>query len=387
MSGFGYHLGIKTAKGVVSVEKFRERIRLRWRFQERRYSLSLSVYNELNLLKAKQVALQIEQDIVVGSFDQTLKKYAPHRSDTHKQSAKAADFVILFENWVKNYKQMDCDLYTNYHSTRSMIRKWGNTTPVNILSKLNAETFCDVTYNRRLTILKSFVKWLIIEGFWERNPLEHVQHKKVKRRALPKREPFKEEEIRQILEAIRTNQFCSPYVVFKHSHYYPFMYFLFKTGVRNAEAVGLRVSAIDLKENLIHIREVLARSLQSASSTSRTRKGTKNGKDRVIPLTKDLHALLLPLLEGKSPDALVFTSPTGVAIDDHNFQNRVFKKVLKGLNIPERVLYAARHTFGSRCIDQGLTPVMTAFLMGNNPETALRRYTHQMSLPTELPDV
>jgi integrase len=165
------------------------------------------------------------------------------------------------------------------------------------------------------------------------------------------------------------------------------MYFLFKTGVRNAEAVGLRVSAIDLKENLIHIREVLARSLQSASSTSRTRKGTKNGKDRVIPLTKDLHALLLPLLEGKSPDALVFTSPTGVAIDDHNFQNRVFKKVLKGLNIPERVLYAARHTFGSRCIDQGLTPVMTAFLMGNNPETALRRYTHQMSLPTELPDV
>jgi integrase len=268
-----------------------------------------------------------------------------------------------------------------------MIRKWGNTTPVNILSKLNAETFCDVTYNRRLTIFKSFVKWLIIEGFWERNPLEHVQHKKVKRRALPKREPFKEEEIRQILEAIRTNQFCSPYVVFKHSHYYPFMYFLFKTGVRNAEAVGLRVSAIDLKENLIHIREVLARSLQSASSTSRTRKGTKNGKDRVIPLTKDLHALLLPLLEGKSLDALVFTSPTGVAIDDHNFQNRVFKKVLKGLNIPERVLYAARHTFGSRCIDQGLTPVMTAFLMGNNPETALRRYTHQMSLPTELPDV
>ena len=127
--------------------------------------------------------------------------------------------------------------------------------------------------------------------------------------------------------------------------------------------------------------------MQSASSTSRTRKGTKNGKDRVIPLTNDLHALLLPLLEGKSPDALVFTSPTGVAIDDQNFQNRVFKKVLKGLNIPERVLYAARHTFGSRCIDQGMTPVMTAFLMGNNPETALRRYTHQMSLPTELPDV
>ena len=61
------------------------------------------------------------------------------------------------------------------------------------------------------------------------------------------------------------------------------------------------------------------------------------------------------------------------------------KKILKDLEIEERVLYACRHTFGSRCIDSGITPIMTAFLMGNNPETALKNYTHQINLPKDLP--
>jgi integrase len=102
-------------------------------------------------------------------------------------------------------------------------------------------------------------------------------------------------------------------------------------------------------------------------------------------MTEDLKELLITNIPGKHPDDLVFQSYSGGAIDDKMFQRRVFSVVLKKLNIPHRVLYACRHTFASRCIDQGITPVMTAFLMGNNPETALRNYTHQVSLPEKLP--
>jgi integrase len=132
---------------------------------------------------------------------------------------------------------------------------------------------------------------------------------------------------------------------------------------------------------------VLARSLKGTSAVLRIRKETKNGKERVLPLTPDLYEILYPLMEGKQEDDLVFQSPNGLAIDDNNFQTRVFKKVLRELKIEERVLYACRHTFGSRCIDSGITPVMTAFLMGNNPETALRNYTHQLNFPKELPSI
>jgi integrase len=151
--------------------------------------------------------------------------------------------------------------------------------------------------------------------------------------------------------------------------------------------VGLRVKHVSLEANRIYINEVLARTLKSTSASNRVRKSTKNEKERILPLTRDLKEVLSPLLVGKKEDDLVFQSPTGKAIDDKNFRERIFKKVLLHLGIKERVLYAARHTFGSRCIDQGITPVMTAFLMGNNPETALKRYTHQLHIPDDLPPV
>ena len=376
-------MGIKNPKGSVSIENYRNRIRLRWRNQGKRYALNLSAYNQLNLLQARKTALQIEQDIITENFDCTLVKYSGKTVAEVKAVPKS--FVALFEEWTISYKQMDCEVHTNYNSCRNMIRKWSKVTQDNVLSKLNKETFCNGTYNRRLTILKSFSDWLISKDYWKQNPFQLVQRKKVKHVKPAKREPFTEIEISQILHAIKNDVFCSYASRYKHSHYYSFLYFMFKTGVRNSEAIGLRVGSINSKDQTITIKEVMARSLKNTCSINRIRKETKNGKIRHLPLTPDLYEILYPLIQNKQPDDLVFISPTGKSIDDHNFQNRVFKVVLNNLNIKERTLYACRHTFGSRCIDQGITPVMTAFLMGNNPETALKRYTHQVSLPNQLP--
>ena len=383
MSHFGPGLGQKSLKGSVGITNADGRIRLRWRYYDKRYSLSLSIWNHLNLLQAKKTALQIEQDIITESFDSTLVKYTCKTVVAAKTSPKS--FVELFEEWTKSYKQMDCEIHTNYNSCRNMIRKWGNVNQDNVLGKLNKETFCNGTYNRRLTILKSFADWLITKGYWKQNPFQLVQRKKVKHVKLAKRQPFTETEISKILHAVKNDSFCSTVSYYKHSHYYAFLYFMFKTGVRNAEAIGLRVGSINCKDKTITIKEVMARTLKSSCSIHRVRKETKNGKIRQLPFTPDLEKIITPIIKNKQPDDLVFVSPTGKSIDDHNFQNRIFKVVLENLNIPERTLYACRHTFGSRCIDQGITPVMTAFLMGNNPETALRNYTHQINIPKDLP--
>jgi integrase len=376
-------MGIKSSKGTVSVENYRGRIRLRWRYQTKRYSLSLYSYDKQNLLQARKTALEIEQDMVNNKFDYSLVKYG--KSEELKETNKT--IVAYFEEWVTFYKQMDCEIHTNYNSTRNMLRKWGEIKEGNIQHKLSLEKNAAVTYNRRLTILKSFVKWLVKNGIWISNPLEDINPKKVKKVKLPKRAPFTVVEIQQILAAFKNDTFTPKSSAYKHSHYYPFIYFLFKTGVRNAEAIGLRVGSVDVKNKKIHIKEVLARTLKGASSELRVRKETKNGKERILPLTKDLLEVLHPLISKKKSDDLVFLSPKGKLLDDHNLQNRVFKPILKNLGIKERVLYACRHTFGSRCIDSGITPVMTAFLMGNNPETALRNYTHQISIPNNLPEI
>ena len=375
-------MGHKNGKGTVSVTEFNGRIRLRWRNNGKRYSLSLGAFSELNLLQARKVVLQIEQDLILGSFDQTLLKYNGKQAN---KPAKTKSFTDYFEYWVKNYKQMDCEIHTNYNSTRNMIRKWGRVDAGNLVKKLNAETNAAVTYNRRLTILRSFVDWLVEQQVWETNPLLSVQRKRIKAKKLATREPFTTEEIGKILQAFKINSACSPYSNTKHDFYYPFIYFLLKTGVRNAEAIGLRIKHVDFEARQISIREVLARTLKSTGAKNRVRKSTKNEKERILPLTPDLLSVLLPLVEKRGPDDLVFLSPQKKSMDDENFRKRVFYPVLDRLGIRRRVVYACRHTFGSRCIDSGITPVMTAFLMGNNPETALKRYTHQLSIPDSLP--
>lgn len=68
-------MGIKNQKGTVSIENYRERIRLRWRYMGDRYALNLGAYTKINLIQAKKTALEIKQDMALGYFDLSLAKY------------------------------------------------------------------------------------------------------------------------------------------------------------------------------------------------------------------------------------------------------------------------------------------------------------------------
>ncbi len=378
-------MGTKKQKGTISIEHVSNRIRLRWRYQSKRYSLNLFSFNKVNLTQARKLALEIERDILSGDFDTTLSRYKPAAlQETVLQKSKS--LVEHFEDWVRNYRNMDCDRDIDYQSTRSMMKRWGRWDEATVVQHFSKENIGAKTYNRRLTLLKAFFRWSSKNNITTCNPLEDILPRKSKNIEKPNRKPFTDDDIKRILDAVKNNTFCTC-TNSKHSHYFPFLYFIFATGVRNAEAVGLRVQHVDITNGYIHIKEALARSIKGTNPAARVRKETKNGKQRVLPLTEELQQILLPQLKNKRPDDLVFTSPKGKAIDDNQFQKRVFTKILKELAIEHRVLYACRHTFASRCLHVGLTPVTTAFLMGNNPQTVLRNYTHMLALPTTLPKV
>ena len=99
-------MGIKNTKGSVTIENYRDRIRLRWRHQGKRYAINLSAYSSINLKQAKNVSIQIELDMITGNFDMTLVKYTGKTlSNTKKGIPKT--FVELFEEWTISYKQMN----------------------------------------------------------------------------------------------------------------------------------------------------------------------------------------------------------------------------------------------------------------------------------------
>ena len=68
-------MGQKNSKGAVTIINAEGRIRLRWRYQTNRHSISLGAYTKSNLIQARIIALKIEQDMLLNNFDKTLINY------------------------------------------------------------------------------------------------------------------------------------------------------------------------------------------------------------------------------------------------------------------------------------------------------------------------
>lgn len=97
--------------------------------------------------------------------------------------------------------------------------------------------------------------------------------------------------------------------------------------------------------------------------------------------------LLERRLTNPVPDGLVFTSPTGKAIDDQNFKNRAWKSVLTRLEIDYRKPYTTRHTLISHALDLGMNPVMVAQLTGHDVQTLYENYAGIVNSKPKLPDL
>lgn len=93
----GIVLGIKNQKGTVSVENFKNRIRLRWRYLGKRYSLSLAAYDKVNLRAVKKVVLQIELDMANGQFEHTLVMYGGKVINVDEEYVQSQTIVKIFK--------------------------------------------------------------------------------------------------------------------------------------------------------------------------------------------------------------------------------------------------------------------------------------------------
>lgn len=399
-------MGIKkAAKGEISIEDFRCRIRLRWRYQGVRYTLNLPyAYLPENLHHGAVKAAEIRLDIMKGSFDPSLEKYKPI-SNGKPVAAKQIetsvtvehpkpiiylhDLVSKFNDWCKNIRNVEVDNSIDYLYTRRLLEKWVNVPIDQLAGKLNSEKWAAATYNRRLTYLTSFISWLVKLGIVQQNPLQDVCRRRDKgKKKNPRRKPLEEQEIIKFLNAIRNNEYCHPSSSVKHSYYHPFLTFMFYTGVRNAEAIGLRVRHVDLVNRYVEISETFARTVKGTNHSSRIKKGTKTENVRFLPLTDELVTLLEKQITDKQPEDFVFPSVNGLCIDDKMLQRRVIKPVLKKLEYGNRDLYSARHAFGTRAVQQGMPLTEVAYLMGHNRiETASRNYVHVGKPAAVLPTI
>jgi integrase len=165
-------------------------------------------------------------------------------------------------------------------------------------------------------------------------------------------------------------------------HYVPFVKFLFLTGVRISEAIGLRWGNVDFSRNEAVIKESLSKD-RTGNGYSRIRKETKTGSIRHLTLSPDLRALLLAL---EPTEGLVFHSVKGCAIDSGNFRE-LWKVILAGCGVSYRKPHAIRHTTLSHAVEQGIPLTGVAYLAGHkNTRQVIETYGHMINRPS-LPDM
>jgi integrase len=303
----------------VGIQSKEGRLILVWNDGERRTMAIGLPDSPVNRKLAKTRAAEIELDFSLGGkhYDRTLLKYRPR---TLGKSATEIPLPELFDRFTKfkaKHKGLtQSSITTRYLPVRKVLEKILDV-PANEIGKREAEKFADfcaktiepATAKARISLIVSCFDWA--KGKYhvaEENPFADLSdrfHHSHSKQSEP--HPFTAEEVRAILSGFRSSQY--------YAHYTDFVSFLFGTGCRFGEAVGLRWEHIAPDFSTIHICQSITRGVVGATKTKRSRKF--NLPSSIATMLERRKEALQP-----QPSDLVFSTPTGLSINDRNFRRR-----------------------------------------------------------------
>jgi integrase len=373
----------RNQKNRVHVTSRKGRLRLRWSYLGKPWEMYLSLPDSpINREGARRLALEIEQDIALREFDQTLGKYRP-KLDTPEPATIAA--VTIGDRWAQWMQDRRDDgvknqtLTNRYQTIANLLKHFGR----DLKSVDDARQFIDYlrnrqsarTSNRNLQMLRAFGNWCVDQGFWGENLFTPIKAAKDSNRDEKEWIPFTPSEIEAILTTFKLHR--------SYSVYHDFALTLLSLGLRPSEAIGLQWRHIDLARMEITISDSLSR---SGYGSRRTREDRKTGTTTRLDMPDHIATMLKGrFTPGTHPDDLVFPSPKGKTIDDRNFSQRAWKMVLEKAGVAHRPPYNSRHTMGSVAIDQGATYPEVAYLMGHkDTQMVIKTYGHKVRRP-QLP--
>ena len=235
----------KAQKGTVSISHYKQGLRLRWRYNNKRPELyiSSSVVNYTKIAHA--VKGIIERDIIIGNYDESLVRYnellhkaaiqdatlenqilPPTYNETRtRNNLSSVDCISLFNQYLAAKGKSEHSLSSYCYDARQMLKRWNTFKLEDVPQLLNAENVSNKTFNDRRNCLYQFFEWCKRKHKIEENPLADVSTKK-RNRAIDQRKPFTVSESRSIIEALRTDMF-SKQSYYKHSQYWRFVAFYY----------------------------------------------------------------------------------------------------------------------------------------------------------------
>lgn len=190
-------------------------------------------------------------------------------------------------------------------------------------------------------------------------------------------EAFTIDEQKQFLKQLRSKEYM----------YADVFYILIETGMRVGEVLALKREDIDFKKNTIQVRRTLTRDRKDKVKIGDTTKTYAGIRD--IPMSKNVKEIL----RNNNNINFLFLMKNGGFIPATTI-NSHFKRICKDAHIREYIheferkgktihlklsdvnTHMLRHTYATRCIEAGISPVVLQRLLGHKDiETTLNTYT------------
>lgn len=213
-----------------------------------------------------------------------------------------------------------------------------------------------------MSLVKNCLKEAQLSGYITDNPCQNVvlpKYSKKETRVLTHQQQKK-------LETVALKEVgCSPVILALYS------------GMRVGEISGLKWSDIDFKNNLIHIRRTVSRIINENSYKTKTKlvEGTPKSVNsiRQIPLAKNLKNYL----EQKKANAVSdYVVSSGRNLAEPRAITYRFKKSLKQAGVQDTNFHVLRHTFATRCLEQGIDIASLSKILGHqSTKMTLDTYT------------
>ena len=148
------------------------------------------------------------------------------------------------------------------------------------------------------------------------------------------------------------------------------------SGLRIGEVLALQNKDIDLRNNLMHINKTLTRDSNGQvimGSTTKTFSGIRD-----IPIQEIILKEVKEQMEisKNNFDGQLFVSSIGKYADPKAV-NKILKRIMINIcNVNDITTHSLRHTFGTRCIEAGIAPVVVQRLLGHKDiRVTLNTYT------------
>ena len=219
--------------------------------------------------------------------------------------------------------------------------------------------------------LGSAFKLAINRGYLTRNPMVNVLKPKSNKEDKEVRALTFEEQ-QAITDYLLTRDISNC----KYKNVYLIQMFM---GLRVGEALALSTHDIDLQNKRLNVKRTLTKDLGGHTIMGKSTKTYFGKRSLPIPdylLSSIMEQMILAENQNNNEEKLLFKPDNRQYTDRENVNTELKRLLKRHFGITDITTHSLRHTYGTRCIEAGMAPVVVQKLMGHKDVTiTLNTYT------------